>query len=166
MKNGMKLKLLVDGKPTTLNNPGVRIGVTIPYKPSAEELNSPAHIVVVTIDDNGHVVAVPSGRYDGKSGAVTFTVDRFGQYGVSFVQKHFDDLGKLAWAKESIEALASKGAFQGVSETSFAPASAVTRAEFLVMLLRTLGISAPFDSSDVQPSDFFMRRRAWAKRWA
>lgn len=44
------------------------------------------------------------------------------------------------WASEYINALSDKGIINGVSETVFAPNSSVTRAEYLKMIMNTVGM--------------------------
>ena len=44
------------------------------------------------------------------------------------------------WASEYINALSDKGIINGISETVFAPNSAVTRAEYLKMIMNTVGM--------------------------
>ncbi|CAN7466379.1 S-layer homology domain-containing protein [Paenibacillus sp. LjRoot56] len=52
----------------------------------------------------------------------------------------FDDLDSFDWAVAAIEDLASQGIVNGTGERQFSPASAVTRADFLVLLMRALGL--------------------------
>ena len=52
----------------------------------------------------------------------------------------FNDLGKVAWAQEAINALAAKGIVKGIGGGNFAPAKTVTRAEFVTMLVRSLDL--------------------------
>ncbi|MDR6551134.1 S-layer homology domain-containing protein [Paenibacillus qinlingensis] len=63
---------------------------------------------------------------------------------------HFDDLDSFDWAVEAIEALASAGIVNGTGERQFSPGAAVTRADYLVLLMRALGLQGtdrgePFD---------------------
>lgn len=57
------------------------------------------------------------------------------------MDKTFDDLGSVTWAKKQIEVLASKGVLKGVSQTEYAPQAAITRADYLYYLVRTLGLT-------------------------
>lgn len=65
----------------------------------------------------------------------------------------FTDIADCAWAHEYIKALYDKGIVTGVSADSFEPNRAVTRAEFVKMLVNGFGISAnndvAFDFDDV-----------------
>ncbi|WP_051010693.1 bifunctional 2',3'-cyclic-nucleotide 2'-phosphodiesterase/3'-nucleotidase, partial [Paenibacillus riograndensis] len=53
----------------------------------------------------------------------------------------FEDLGKVAWAQEAINALAAKGIIKGIDGKNFAPNKTVTRAEFVTMLVRALDLA-------------------------
>lgn len=61
-------------------------------------------------------------------------------FGVSAQAALFTDTRKH-WASEYINALSEKGIVNGVSDTIFAPNGTVTRAEYLKMIINTVGIS-------------------------
>ncbi|WP_179232977.1 S-layer homology domain-containing protein [Paenibacillus rigui] len=71
-----------------------------------------------------------------------------------------------AWAQAAIQQLASKGIIQGTSETTFEPQKHITRADFMTLLVRALGLKADFDSnfSDVQPGDYYFEALGIAKK--
>ena len=56
--------------------------------------------------------------------------------------EEFTDLDTVPWAKDSIQALRGMGVISGNGDGSFAPDRAVTREEFLKMVLQAAGISA------------------------
>jgi len=153
----IRLSLHIQGEAAAWSNPDAPVTISIPYEPSDEELQNPEAITVWYIDGDGNPVAVPSGRYDASTGTVTFTTTHFSDYAVVFVEKSFEDLQGVSWAKKQIEALASKGIIKGTSETTFSPSANVTRADFLVLLVRTLGLSAREAGTfvDVLPSDYY-----------
>lgn len=153
----IELNMLADGKKIEWSHPGVFVQVSIPYKPTAEELKDPEHIVIHYIDGNGNLIAVPNGRYDSTTGTVTFSTDHFSKYAVAYVRKTFSDIKGIQWAQKPIEVLASKGVINGTSESTFAPEANITRADFLVLLIRTLGLTAEFDTNfdDVKSSDYY-----------
>ncbi|ACT00656.1 S-layer homology domain-containing protein [Paenibacillus sp. JDR-2] len=141
------------------NNPNSTITVAVPYSPSADELKSPEHIVVWYLNEEGKKVPVPNGRYDADANAVIFSTTHLSKYAIAFVQKTFDDIAALDWAKKQIEVLASKGIINGISDKAFAPRQSVTRADFLVLLVRTLEIDVRKGSgsefADVKESDYY-----------
>ncbi len=161
----VQLSLSVDGKQTEWNNPNAPVTVSIAYTPTQEEQNNPENIVVWYIDGSGKVVTVPNGRYDAKTGTVTFATTHFSLYAVSFVQKSFSDIGSVAWAKKSIEVLAAKDIVKTPSATTYNPASNITRADFLYSLVRTLGAntktSGNFD--DISKDAYYYNEIAIAK---
>lgn len=128
------------GQKISWSNPKAPVTISVPYRPTAEELAAPDHITVWYIDGQGKATAVPSGRYDSASETVQFQVTHLSQYAVAFVQKTFNDLGKVAWAKSAIEAMASKGIVNGVTATEFRPGASVSRADFALLLVRTMDL--------------------------
>lgn len=161
----IELNLKVDGDVMSWSNPNAPVTVTIPYTPTAEELADPEHIVVWYIDGSGNVISVPNGRYDPETGMVTFTVTHFSKYAVSFVKKTFNDLRGAAWAVKAVEVLTSRGVMDGTSPTTFSPGSSITRADFISILVRALGLDAEITSNfdDVKPTDYFYRETGIAK---
>ncbi|GMK42227.1 hypothetical protein PCCS19_52860 [Paenibacillus sp. CCS19] len=71
--------------------------------------------------------------------------------------KKFADLANVPWAKEAIEALAAKGIVKGVNEKEFKPNAAIKRADFVLLLVRALGLNAEFKGgfSDITPSAYY-----------
>jgi hypothetical protein len=162
----IELGLKIDGKTVPWRNEDTAVTVSIPYLPTEEELADPEHITVWYIDVNGNVVEVPSGRYDPSTGTVTFSTSHFSKYAVVFVDKTFEDLGIVTWAKKQIEVLASKGVLKGVSEKEYAPQAAITRADYLYFLVRTLGVNARFDENfaDLKGDAYYYREIGIAKK--
>jgi len=162
----VQLTLTIDGKQTEWNNPDAPVTVSIPYTPTAAELADPEHIVVWYIDGSGNVVSVPNGRYDPATGTVTFTTTHFSYYAVAYVHKTFGDLGDVEWARKPVEVMASKGIIRGTGKDTFSPAANITRADYLVLLIRTLGLTAEFDGNfdDVEPGAYYYEAVGIAKK--
>jgi hypothetical protein len=161
----IELALSVDGKKTAWSNDAVPVTISVPYKPTAEELKDPEHITVWYIDGAGKAVSVPSGRYDAETGCVIFETTHFSEYAIAFVQKTFGDLSGYGWAKKDIEVLASKGIITGSSETQFNPSGKITRADFLVLLTKTLGLKADVNENfvDVESGKYYYEAVGTAK---
>lgn len=165
----IELQLQADGKNIAWSNLDAPVAVSIPYTPSAAELNDPEHLTVRYVDGSGNAVPVYDGRYNEAQGSVTFTTTHFSTYAVAFVNKTFNDLGTVDWARKQIEVLASKGIVNGVSEQQFAPSRQVTRAEFITMLMRTLGLDtkagkqADTRFADAVPGSFYADALSAAK---
>lgn len=160
----IQLSLKVDGKDTAWSNPGAPVTVSVPYKPSVDELKNPEMIVVWYIDGSGNVLTLPSGRYASKTGMVTFTTTHFGDYAVAYVSKTFTDLGTAAWARSAVEVLASKDVLKTEGH-EFHPSTDITRADFLYSLVRALGLTARVNGnfSDVQKNAYYYNEIAIAK---
>ncbi|OMF22065.1 hypothetical protein BK133_27285 [Paenibacillus sp. FSL H8-0548] len=74
--------------------------------------------------------------FDGNK--VTFTVNHFSYYSIFEYRKSFVDVTGH-WAEEFVAKLAAKHAITGVDEEHFAPAKAITRADFAVIAVKALG---------------------------
>lgn len=70
----------------------------------------------------------------------------------------FDDVVEGYWGKKDIELMASKYVVKGMTKTSFEPETPITRAEFVTMLVRSLGLDEGKPDqptfSDVRVSDW------------
>ena len=162
----IELTAKVAGKSIDWNNPDAPVTVAIDYTPTAEELKNPEHIIVWYIDGQGKAVNIPSGRYDTATGKVTFTTTHFSKYAVTFVKKTFGDIEDYPWAKKQIEVLASRGIVNGTSETAYSPERNITRADFMLLLVKTLGLTAKVDSNfeDIKPEDYYYEALGIAKK--
>lgn len=162
----IELKLTAGQKTIEWNNPDAPITVSLPYTPTAKELADPEHIVAGFIDGDGHWNTIPSGRFDAKTGKLTFSTTHLGLYAVGYQNKTFNDLSTVAWAKDDIEVLASKGILRGVTSTDYAPKGNITRADFLFSLIKALGVDAQIDSNfeDVGSTAYYSREIAIAKK--
>jgi hypothetical protein len=78
--------------------------------------------------------------------------------------KNFNDIN-THWAKESIEYLANKGIINGTSENTFSPSSKITRADFIVILVKALDLKGSSNESfnDVREEDYFYSAVSIAK---
>ncbi|WP_171654190.1 S-layer homology domain-containing protein [Paenibacillus foliorum] len=72
-------------------------------------------------------------------------------------KQSFNDIAGHSWAQEAIKALKEKGIVNGTSEQTFEPDKNISRADFLTMLVRALGVKAEFTSNfdDVAKGDYF-----------
>ncbi|MNI33144.1 Endo-1,4-beta-xylanase A precursor [compost metagenome] len=153
----IELTVQAGGKIVPWNNPKAPVVVSIPYTPTVKELENPEHIVIWSLDGNGHMTPVPNGKYNPLTGQVTFSTTSFTKYVISFVEKTFADIDSLDWANKQIKVLASKGIIQGTTDDTFSPWQGVTRADFVVLLVRTLELQGllgiPF--ADVSEDSYY-----------
>lgn len=159
------IRLKQDGKNIAWSNSNVRVTVAIPYKPSGEELKKAEHISIRYIDDSGRAIPVPDGRYDPETGSVIFTTNHFSRYAVSFVDKTFSDLDKYPEERPMIEVLAAKGITGGTGGDRYSPAKSVSRGDFVLMLVKALGLQSEVNTnfSDVAPASYYYEAVGIAK---
>lgn len=71
--------------------------------------------------------------------------------------KYFSDIADKNWAITAINALYEKKAISGVADKTFAPDSTMTRADFMVMLVKALGLTADVTDNfaDVSKSAYY-----------
>lgn len=90
----------------------------------------------------------PSNKYSNTGAAVSGAVVGGGVAGGGAVQapaskpEAFQDIDSVPWAEDSINALRRMGVISGNGDGTFAPDRAVTREEFLKMVLQAAGISS------------------------
>lgn len=160
----LELAFHVDGKPAAWSGSPVPATITVPYQPTASELARPDLIVVWHIDDNGNISVIPSSRFN--NGAVTFETTHFSQYAVVYSPVAFSDTASYPWAEKQIEALAARGIIEGTSRDTYTPAANIKRADYLHLLVKTLGLTAEFSSTfdDISPNDYYYTSVSIAKK--
>lgn len=165
MRPVIELYVSINGSRTAWGNPIAPVTVGIPYTPTAAELAAPEHIVVLSIDEEGKAVAVPTGKYDAATGMVTFKITSFNKFAVAYVKKSFSDIGGYSWASKAIEVMASKGVINGTSETTFDPSADIKRADFILLLVKALGLTAKTQGNfaDVSSNAYYAEALATAK---
>lgn len=161
----LELHVKADGKQVAWENKAAPVRVEIPYTPAAGELERLEQLGVVHIDDKDNASLVTSARYDHVAGTIRFATTHFSSFAVVFTEKSFEDLGTYAWASKQIETLAAKGILNGTSQHTFSPAASITRADYITMLVRTLGLQAevgrPF--ADVASTSYYYEAVGIAK---
>jgi hypothetical protein len=146
-----------NGKTVELNN----FGTTYVERTIAFAIPIDANNATVTLYDpaTGSLSFVPAVFEKLADGKTTVHFKRNGNsiYTVLSSTKTFTDINEH-WAKSDIELLASKLVVSGVTDSSFAPDSNITRAEFAALLVRSLGLKpnpALATFTDVKSSDWF-----------
>lgn len=81
--------------------------------------------------------------------------------------KEFTDLGEHMWASDAVYRLVEDEIIRGVTQTTFAPAKPIKRADFMLLLVRMMGIDTtkkPEDSfADVPESAYYYNELGTAK---
>lgn len=164
----VQLTVFLNRIATEWRNSDAPVTVSIPYTPTAEELEHPESIIVWYMDGKGSAVCVPSGHYDAKTGAVVFTTTHFSQYAVGYHHVSFSDATSSEWYTGSVSYLSSRDVIGGTGNGEFGPEETITRAQFVMILARLSGddLSGQTASSfsDVSASDWFFQAAQWANQ--
>lgn len=109
---------------------------------------------IYSIGDNGSL-EYADGTYVGDK--MTAEVSHFSKYAILNYDKSFSDVHASYWAHDVIKEMAAKQIVLGVSDTAFAPKQNVTRAEFVSLISRALGIKASTSTAfkDVDPTKWY-----------
>lgn len=161
----ISLQVDVGGKTIRNSNPGAQIGVTLPYRPTVEEAADPEHIVVMRIDGEGNAIPVETGVYSDQQKNVGFVTNHLGTFTVSFVKKTFEDVINH-WSQKYVEVMASRGIIKGFPNNLFGYQYEITRADYVTLLVRMLGIYDTVESNfdDVKPEDYFYHTVGLARK--
>lgn len=94
--------------------------------------------------------------YNPDTGKSSFTTKRFGKMAVLEASRTFSDIAGH-WAKTDIEIMAARHIVRGITTETFGPQETVTRGQFTVMLIRTLGLveDARANSFTDIPADYW-----------
>lgn len=163
----IQLTLTLGGTKTEWNNPAAPVTVTIPYTPTAAELENPECIIIWYLDGSGNLVCVPNGHYDAATGTVTFKTTHFSFFAGGYKKVTFNDVAENAWYGTAVDFIAARGITTGTGNGNFSPDATLTRGQFIVMLMRSYGISpdaAPTDNFSDAGSTYYTNYLAAAKR--
>ncbi|OCT11558.1 hypothetical protein A8709_05205 [Paenibacillus pectinilyticus] len=145
---------------------GNEVTVGIPYK--LQPGDKPNSIVIYYIDDTGKLEVVKNGKYNPATGKVEFKAKHFSKYTAAYVKGSFSDTSATAWAEDSINALAARGAINGSGPGVFNPTGNVTRAEFIKMLMNTFDLTdetaASATFTDVKKGEWYTSAVASAQK--
>ncbi|WMJ78786.1 S-layer homology domain-containing protein [Sedimentibacter sp. MB35-C1] len=137
----VRLTLSIDGRQTDWSNPTAPVTVSIPYTPTEAELDNTENIVVWYIDNSGNPQCITNGRYDLETGMVTFDATHFSNYAVAYNNVSFNDVAESAWYNNAVSFIAAREITGGTGDGNYSPEARLTRGEFMVMMMKTYGIS-------------------------
>lgn len=130
------------------------IPIILDYDP--KNINNKKNIAIYYLDEESNKWVYVGGKVL-SNGKIKFEARHFSKYAILENKKTFTDITNH-WAKEAIEALASREITSGVSEIMFAPEKHITNAEFVVLLSKVLGL-LPSDSNmpyiNINEEDWF-----------
>ncbi|WP_352406439.1 S-layer homology domain-containing protein [Acetoanaerobium noterae] len=154
-----------NGKTEYVSNFGkgvVTLGIA--YKASGKE--NKGNLFGVYVDKNGKPQLLTNSSYD-NTGRLIFSRNSLSTYGVGYKAPAptFTDTAKH-WAKDNINFVVSRDLIRGTSTTTFAPNTAITRADFLMALGRLFGADVSSyktgSFTDVKNTDPAMPYIEWA----
>lgn len=159
----LKVEVKADGKVLSADNIQKPVIVSSKYTPSIGV--NPKYLAVMKVKKDGAVEPVASGMYFADSKSIAFRAKDSASYVVVENYKTFEDIKTISWAKEPVEVLASKGIVKGIDEKNFAPQKLITRADFLLLLVRALELNAQVKDNfkDVSPNDYYYKAVGVAK---
>ncbi len=162
----IELEMKKDGKAFTWNNIEAPITISLNYRPTADELKDPDHIVVWYIDSKGNAQAVYNAKYDVKTNKVVFKVTHFSKYVVAYNNVTYKDLTKFKWAQNQVEVMAAKGIINDAAGGEFNPGQNITRGMLVDYIIKALGLTAAIDTnfSDVNANASYYESIAIAKK--
>lgn len=115
---------------------------------------APGEFVAGKFDATGSIIV----SYGDVSKTIAVTVDS---------PEVFSDMESHKWAKDALYRLYDAGIVKGVSETEFAPARELKRADFILLLLRLMDVEVKTDITDqfedVLPGSYYYNELATAK---
>jgi len=138
--------------------------ISLPY--TLETGEDPNAIIVWYLDDTGNLQHV-RGRYDAAAKSVIFTAGHFSKYVVGYNLVTFSDVKEGAWYKNAVTYIAAQSITSGTGDGNFDPDGKLTRAQFLVMVMRAYGIepdASPAGNFSDAGGTYFTGYLAAAKR--
>lgn len=125
---------------------GGSVNITLPYTPKdGEDINA---IVIFYIDDNGNLECVPNCKYDPETETISFSVKHFSRYAIAYNAIYFTDVPEKAWCYKPVSYIAARNIVKGVGGGRFDPDGNITRADFIIMLMRAYGIDIDTEITD------------------
>ncbi len=144
---------------------GGTVTVTLPYTPAEGEDTD--NLTIYYIDDAGKAVEMTGVYYDDESGMIVFETDHFSVFAVVYEDwtNPFTDVTTDDWFYNEVAFAVTNELFNGTSETTFEPDTAMTRAMFVTVLYRLEGkpaVTAENAFTDVEDGKWYTNAVIWA----
>ncbi len=124
---------------------GGKAFASIPYTPKLNEKHN--SIIIYYIDNAGNLKTVRS-IYNPITGTVDFTTTHFSKYAVGYNEVNFNDVTSTDWYDKAVGFMSARSIVSGVGDNNFAPQNKVTRADFLIMVMKSYGIEVDKEVTD------------------
>ncbi|MDF2988335.1 MAG: hypothetical protein K0R50_3845 [Eubacterium sp.] len=122
------------------------VEVSASYTPSEkEDINA---IVLYFINRKGELETVSNSIYDPISKRVKFKTRHFSQFAIGYNKVSFKDVADSAWYAGAVEFAAARGITAGTGNGYFSPKEGLSRAQFLVMLMKAYNIAPDITFKD------------------
>ena len=120
--------------------------MSVPYTPKpGEDINA---IVIYYINAEGQPETVTNCVDDPETGTVRFTTNHFSKYAVGYNKVNFKDVPESAWYNKAVSFIAARGITSGTGNGNYSPEAKLTRAQFIVMLMKAYGLDPDMDARD------------------
>lgn len=130
----------------TISQFGGQLNVALPYTPKAgEDINS---IFIYYIDANDELKIITNSFYDAAEKVVKFQTNHFSKYAVGYNKVNFKDVPDNAWFAKAVSFISAREITSGVGDNKYAPDRQLTRAQFIVMMMRAYEIAPDTNSED------------------
>ncbi|MEK3722566.1 S-layer homology domain-containing protein [Paenibacillus sp. FSL H8-0034] len=146
---------ILDGKTVVVNQfqSYVERNIALPTGSDASQVTT-----AVVLNTDGSLTHVPTKLVttDGKTNAIINSLTN-SSYALVLSPKTFADV-ENHWSKQDVNDMASRQIVQGVTNEAFQPDKAVTRAEFVAIMVRALGLKPGLGTDapkDIQVSDWY-----------
>lgn len=157
-----------DGKTITISSFGSGTAtLSVHYTPSGSE--AVGYLYGVYVDGAGKHNRIHDSAYDANSRSIIFCTNHLSIYGVGYTAPiaKFTDIGNH-WAKEAIDFVVSRELLSGITETTFAPNTAMTRGMMVTTLGRLAGVDVKVYTTnsftDVKADSTFRPYIEWASK--
>ncbi|WP_418791817.1 leucine-rich repeat protein [Phosphitispora sp. TUW77] len=112
--------------------------VTIPYTLQPGE--NPNTVVIYYLTDDRKLITV-RGHYDSALKSVIFKTKHFSEFVIGYNPVGFADVGENAWYKTAVDFIAARGITSGTGDNNYSPEAKLTRAQFVVLLMKAYQIN-------------------------
>jgi len=137
----MEVTLVIDGRHIQWNNSDTPLTLSTTYKPTDKENKNLDSIIIWYVDNKGGATPTTDGYYDPAAGVVRFTTTNLGLYAIGYNPVKFGDVDEEEWYYKPISFIAARKIAAGTGNGNFSPDAKITRGEFIVMMMKSYGIT-------------------------